>query len=126
MKLMAETQKKMKARKTLTITVSHGFTNFQTGERVYVNVFPKPNKTFYLKPEHTRALVNMAVTRRNILNPGDDNGWPESISSIHIRDKEYGTDSTWRRTAAKGNTTDLKYISSTLFLLMTRVPSKKD
>ena len=54
----------MKAKKTLTITVSRGFTNVQTGERVYVIVFPKPNKTFYLKPEHTRALVNMAVTKR--------------------------------------------------------------
>ena len=114
MKLMTETQKKMKAKKPLTITVSHGFTNVQTGERVYVIVFPKPNKTFYLKPEHTRALVSMAVTKRNILNPGDDNGWPESISSIHIRDKEYGTDSTWRRTVGKGNTTDLTYFVYTV------------
>jgi len=114
MNLMAETQKKMKAKRPLSITVSHGFTNVQTGERVYVIVFPKPNKTFYLKPEHTRALVNMAVTKRKLLYPGDDNGWTESISSIHIRDKEYGTDSTWRRTVGKGNTTDLTYFVYTV------------
>ena len=98
MKLMDETQRKMKSKRSMTITVSHGFTNVQTGEMVYVIVFPKPNKTFYLKPEHTRVLVNMAVTKRKILNPGEENGWLESISSFHMRDKEYGTDSKWRRT----------------------------
>jgi len=100
----------------LTIIVSPGFTNIHTGEKVYVIIFPKPNKTFYLKPEHTKALVNMAVTKRKILNPGEDNGWAESISSFHIRDKEYGTDSKWRRTEGKGNTTDLTFFFYTVLL----------
>ena len=56
MKLMEETQKKRESKKPLTITVSHGFTNVQTGERVYMIVFPKPNNTFYLKPEHTKGI----------------------------------------------------------------------
>ena len=56
----------------------------------------------------------MTVTKRNILNPGEDNGWAESISSFHIRDKEYGTDSKWRRTEGKGNTTDLTFFFYTV------------
>jgi len=72
MKLMEEVQEKMKSKMLLTITVSPGFINVHTGERVYVIIFPKPNKTFYLKPEHTKLLVNMTVTKRNILNPGED------------------------------------------------------
>ena len=72
--LMEEVQEKMKSKNPLTITVLLGFINVHTGERVYVIIFPKPYKTFYLKPERIKTLVTMAARRRKILNPGEDDG----------------------------------------------------
>ena len=111
---MKKVQEKIKSKKPLNITISPGFIRVETGERVYVVFFPKPNKTFYLKPEHMKALVTMAVSKRKLMYPGDDDGWVETISSIHLRDKEYGEESKWRRTEGKGNTTDLMYFVYTV------------
>ena len=81
MEAMQTMQKEMKSKKPLTITVSPWFVNVSTEERVYIIIFPKPNKTFYLKPDHIKALVTMAVARRKILNPAEDGDWVEGMKA---------------------------------------------
>ena len=72
MEAMQTMQKEIKSKEPLIITVSPGFVNVSSEERVYIIIFPKPNKTFYVKPYHTKALVIMAVTKHKILNPSED------------------------------------------------------
>ena len=107
-------QKEIKSKEPLIITISPGFVNVSSEERVYIIIFPKPNKTFYVKPDHTKALVTMAVTKHKILNPSDDSDWLKTISSLKMHDKEYGPESKWRRTEGKGNTKDLTFFVYTI------------
>jgi hypothetical protein len=86
---MQTMQKEMKSNKPLIITVSPGFVNVSSEERVYIIIFPKLNNTFYVKPNHNKAFVTVAVTKCKILNPSEDSDWVETIISLKICDKEY-------------------------------------
>ena len=51
-KVMEDVKKKSKAKKPVVISVSHGFVNVGTNERIYLVSFQSLRNVFYLKAEH--------------------------------------------------------------------------
>ena len=107
-KAMKDVQK-AKAKKLVVISVSQGFVNVGTGERVYLVSFQSLRNVFYLKAEHFKSLLEMALQKRKALKPSEDGTWIETVDYYKLRSKEYGDESIWFRSEVKQNTVDLMY-----------------
>lgn len=107
-------RKSSKAKKPLTISVSYGFVNVSTAERVYLISFPRLGNVFYLKAEHFKSLLKVALKKRKLVNPSEDGDWMETVTYYRMRATEYGDESKWRRTEVKGNTIDLMHFIFTV------------
>ena len=88
---------KAKAKKHVVISVSQGFVNVGTGERVYLVSFQSLRNVFYLKAEHFKSLLEMALQKRKALKPSEDGTWIQTVDYYKLRSKEYGDDSIWFR-----------------------------
>ena len=67
-----------------------------------------PGKTFYLKAEHYKNLLKVALKKHKVVNSNEDGAWIETISYYHMHDKVYGAESIWHRTSSN-NTIALVY-----------------
>ena len=105
---LAVARKESRVKRPLSISVSGSFANVADGLKYSVVIFPKPGKTFYNKAEHQKSLLMHALKIRKVVNPTLDGTWMDTISYYHMRDKEYGDESVWRRTS-NNNTIDLVY-----------------
>ena len=108
-KVMEDVKKKSKAKKPVVISVSHGFVNVGTNERIYLVSFQSLRNVFYLKAEHFQSLLMMALKRRKLLDPSEDGTWIDTVDYYKMRSKEYGEESKWFRSPVRGNTVDLMY-----------------
>ena len=88
------------------ISVTGSFVNVTQGYILYVVTFPKPGKTFYLKAEHLKTLLKVALKKHKVLNLKEDGNWIETVLFCGARHKEYREESIRRRTSS-GNTIDL-------------------
>ena len=54
-------------------------------------------------------LLKLALKKRKVINPSENDDWIETVAYYRMRDKEYGDENKWCRTEMKGNTIDLMY-----------------
>ena len=64
-----EAQKESKEKRPLLISVSGDFVNVAEEYTYYVVTFPKSGKTFYLKLDHWKTMLSVALKKRKVLNP---------------------------------------------------------
>ena len=88
------------------VFVSPPFHNVVDDTAVWAIFFGKPNKTFYCKAPHQKAICKMvhhlrlSGTSRNVPN------WIDTIVDVKICKKEHGQPSVWYK-SKKGNTTEI-------------------
>ena len=64
--LMQDIRKDSIKKKPLLISVSYGFVNVATEERVYLISFPKLGNVFYLKSGHFKSLLKLGLKKRSL------------------------------------------------------------
>ena len=78
------------------------------GYKYHFVTFTKPEKTFYVKAEHYKTLIKVALKKCKVVNPTEDGEWIEIISFYHMHDQEFGEETIWHRTSLN-NEIDLVY-----------------
>ena len=60
---MKSIKKASKAKNSLVISMTYGFFNVATEEKVYIISFPKLGNVFYLKAEYCNALMKLVLKK---------------------------------------------------------------
>ena len=97
-------------KKKVDVSVYSTFYNKEKDTYLYVVIFGKSNKFFYMKPEHYRQIIEIVHEREMIGNVNRPLEWLSTIDTVKIGKKEYGEESLFHRTAKNNTSEQIMYV----------------